>query len=46
LGADQVFVLGDNRAMSVDSRVFGPVGLGDVVGKVLVAVWPPSRVFS
>jgi signal peptidase I len=32
--AGQVFVLGDNRGNSVDSRQFGPVPLDDVVGNV------------
>jgi signal peptidase I len=31
---ESVFVLGDNRDNSLDSRVFGPVPLSDVVGKV------------
>lgn len=35
-----VHVLGDARAGSVDSRVFGSVGEGDVIGTVRAAVWP------
>jgi signal peptidase I len=35
-----VFLLGDARANSVDSRAFGPVAAGDVVGTVRVRVWP------
>jgi signal peptidase I len=31
-----IYVLGDNRAMSEDSRVFGPVELSKVVGKVVI----------
>jgi signal peptidase I len=31
-----IYVLGDNRAMSEDSRVFGPVDLSKVVGKVVI----------
>jgi signal peptidase I len=40
--AGQVFLLGDNRDTSEDSRTFGPVDVGDVEGKVLVKVWPPG----
>jgi signal peptidase I len=29
-----VYVLGDNRDYSADSRVWGPVPLGDIVGVV------------
>jgi signal peptidase I len=36
--AGQVFLMGDNRNRSEDSRVFGPVPLRDVVGK-LRQVW-------
>jgi signal peptidase I len=37
-----VFVLGDNRAVSEDSRAFGPVRDGDLVGCALFGVWPPG----
>lgn len=40
--ADHVFLLGDNRGGSYDSRFFGPISLGDVVGRVDVVLWPPS----
>jgi signal peptidase I len=36
----QVFLLGDNRDTSEDSRTFGPVDVDDVDGRVLVEVWP------
>lgn len=35
-----VFVLGDNRRNSSDSRVFGPVSLDAIVGKAWLANWP------
>lgn len=38
-----VYVLGDNRANSVDSRAFGPVPAADLHGKVLLRLWPPLR---
>lgn len=38
LGQDEVFLLGDNRAESLDSRMYGPVKENIIVGKtVLVA---------
>ncbi|MDQ3679394.1 MAG: signal peptidase I [Actinomycetota bacterium] len=40
---DGVFVLGDNRANSSDSRVFGPVSRTSVVGRAIITVWPPGR---
>ena len=35
-----VFVLGDNRSNSIDSRDFGPVPVADVRGRVLARVSP------
>ncbi len=40
LGPDQIFVCGDNRTDSLDSRAFGPVGLHDVVGKLVLRIFP------
>jgi signal peptidase I len=40
LGASQIFVCGDNRADSLDSRAFGPVNLSDVVGKLVMRIYP------
>lgn len=36
----QVFVMGDNRANSLDSRVFGPIKAEDIVGKLAARVFP------
>jgi signal peptidase I len=41
--ADALFVMGDNRAASQDSRFFGPIPIDDVVGKAFVIMWPPDR---
>ena len=40
-----VFVLGDNRAISVDSRIrsIGCVEENQIVGKTAFRVWPPDR---
>jgi signal peptidase I len=39
-----VFLLGDNRGGSVDSRDFGAVPVERLDGRVLVRLWPPVRV--
>ena len=38
-----VFVMGDNRAGSQDSRTLGPVLLDDIVGRAFVVFWPRSN---
>ncbi len=35
-----VFVMGDDRGNSEDSRAFGPVPVADVTGRVVAVVWP------
>lgn len=39
----QLYVMGDNRANSEDSRVWGPLPLRLVRGKASVVFWPPDR---
>jgi signal peptidase I len=34
--AGTVFVMGDNRAPSIDSRIYGPIAFNRVIGRVLV----------
>ena len=41
--AKQVFVLGDNRPQSMDSRMFGAVDKNRIVGRAFVVLWPLSR---
>ena len=40
---DMIFVMGDNRAHSDDSRYFGPIPTDSVVGRAVLLVWPPSE---
>jgi signal peptidase I len=41
--AGEMFVMGDNRNSSQDSRYFGSVPTDTVVGRAFVIMWPPSR---
>ena len=40
----QVFVLGDNRGFSNDSRAFGVVPIENIVGRAWVSYWPLDKV--
>ena len=39
----ELFVLGDNRQSSSDSRSFGSVPIANVIGKVILRFWPVDR---
>jgi signal peptidase I len=39
-----IFVLGDNRGRSNDSRSFGPVPISNIVGRAWLSYWPPEKV--
>lgn len=38
----ELFVMGDNRGNSDDSRGFGGIPESDVVGRAFVLIWPPA----
>ena len=40
LGPDQLFVSGDNRPDSLDSRDFGPINANQIIGKLALRIYP------
>jgi len=38
-----VFLMGDNRGSSDDSRFWGPIPVSRVIGKAFASYWPPSQ---
>lgn len=44
LGSNEFFVMGDNRNNSADSRVFGPISIEKIFGKVIFIYGPFPRI--
>jgi signal peptidase I len=44
IGDDQYFLMGDNRNNSSDSRIFGPITINKIFGKVIFIYGPLSRI--
>ena len=43
LGPGEVYVLGDNRRLSKDSRSFNAINDDTVIGKAVLRFWPLSK---
>ena len=42
--AGHLFMMGDNRPASRDSRYFGPIKESAIIGRVFVKIWPPKSI--
>jgi signal peptidase I len=40
----QLFLMGDNRAVSLDSRSFGTVSTSSIIGRAMFAYWPLKHI--
>lgn len=45
LSSTQLFVCGDNRGNSLDSRIFGPIQTNQVIGKLVARIYPSPQKF-
>ena len=43
LGENEYFVMGDNRAVSSDSRIIGPVNIKNIKGKTNLIIFPFNK---
>ncbi len=43
LGANEYFVMGDHRSITIDSRDFGPVQRNLIYGKAVFVYWPADK---
>jgi signal peptidase I len=41
---NEVFVMGDNRCDSTDSRDFGPIKSSSIIGRAFAIIWPLGRI--
>ncbi|MDH5404449.1 MAG: signal peptidase I [Candidatus Heimdallarchaeota archaeon] len=44
LDSNQLFVIGENQDLSIDSRKFGPIDISTVIGSPVISVWPLQRI--
>jgi signal peptidase I len=44
VAAGDVFVMGDDRCDSADSRTYGAVAKSDVIGRAFLIIWPLARI--
>ncbi len=42
LAMDEVFLMGDNRPQSFDSRMFGAINQNLIIGQAFILIWPIS----
>jgi signal peptidase I len=44
VGANEYFMMGDNRRESCDSRAYGAIPEDRLIGEVFAIYWPPNRI--